>query len=440
MIRAGFGMFVAPITIAYLAQNGNYSSNPLINQEGFSQETTMTVTSNNYLSPGPTSLSDPFPTGIQHPAGSGNLSTFVGQNISFLNPNMKSPYSLRWNFGFQHSITPNTLIEVVYIGNHAVHLPVNLTQLNGIPRQYLSTLPTRDNALITALNATVANPFNGLIASGTPSGAKVSVAQVLARYPEYPLGYTNGGFTGSGGVLEQNLNVGSSYFDSLNVRLSKRLSSGLSITGNYIYSKLMEQDTWLNDTDPRPEKRVSPFDHTHRAIVAVSYELPFGRGKRFGMNSRILNAALGGWLVNGIYTWQIGAPFAWIGTSSTTIGDYVYNGAKLVFNPREVDKPAFNIGAFDTVSTDQFAYHVRTFSTTFSGLRGDGTNELNASTLKRISLGEKRYMQIRFETFNVMNHPTFTFPNLGATTKAFGLVTATSNRSRSVQLGARIVF
>ena len=48
------------------------------------------------------------------------------------------------------------VLEAVYIGNHSVHTPINLTQLNGIPRQYLSTLPVRDAALNTAMSASVA--------------------------------------------------------------------------------------------------------------------------------------------------------------------------------------------------------------------------------------------------------------------------------------------
>ena len=51
VIRTGFGLFAAPILINYLAQNGNYSSNPIIDQEGFSQQTVMTPSTNNYLSP-----------------------------------------------------------------------------------------------------------------------------------------------------------------------------------------------------------------------------------------------------------------------------------------------------------------------------------------------------------------------------------------------------
>jgi hypothetical protein len=413
------------------------------------------VTSNNYLAPGPATLSNPFPNGLIPPAGSSaGLKTFLGQELTFLNPQMKDPYSLRWNLGFQHTLSPNTMLEVLYVGNHAVHVPIQFTQLNGIPRQFLSTQATRDTPLISALGSSIPNPFNGLVTNGTPAGATTNVSQILARYPEFPLGYSNGGFSGSGGILEENNSVGSSYYDSLNVHVLKRLSNGLSLTGNYIFSKLMEEDTWLNDTDLHPEKRIGVFDHTHRGVIAFTYDLPLGHGRRFDMGSKWMNAMIGGWLVNGIYTIQSGQPFTFMGTSSTTIGDLIYFGAPLDYSPRQTNGPAFNVSAFtppicqslagsalaSCITANQFSYHVRTYSTTFSSLRGDMTNQVNASILKRFELREKMYLQLRFEVFNVLNHPSFAFPNVAPTNSAFGLITAQSNQPRSIQAGARFVF
>src|SRR5207253_5205814 len=139
---------------------------------------------------------------------------------------------------------------------------------------------------------------------------------------------------------------------------------------------------------------------------------------------------------------QSGQPFTWMGTSSTTIGDLVYYGDQLSFNARETNGLAFNTSAFNSKSAEQFAYHIRTFSTTFSSLRGDGTNEVNASMLKRIDFRDsgKSYFQLRFDTFNTLNHPSFLFPQLAPTNSAFGLITSQSNRSRSIQLTGRLVF
>ncbi|HWB85738.1 MAG TPA: TonB-dependent receptor [Bryobacteraceae bacterium] len=440
VFRAGFGMFVSPVTISTLAITGSYSTNPITNQEGFSQSTAMTVTNDNFLTPAAT-LSDPFPSGFLQPAGSSaGLTTFAGQNVSFLNPEMKSPYSLRWNFDIQHTLSPNLMLEVAYIGNHGVHLPVAVTQVNGIPRQYLSTLGTRDQALITELTSSVANPLYGLVTSGTPAGKTTNPAQLLAAYPQFPLGYSGGNWSGGGGVLEQNLSVGSSYFDSLNVHLQKRFSQGLSLTFNYIYSRLIENDSWLNDTDPRPEKRVSPSDRPQRVVAAFSYELPFGPGRLFHVQSHWARLLAEGWHVNGVYTFQVGAPITWVNGSSSTPGDYIYFGGPLNLNNRDVNGTAFDKSVFDTNSADALNYHIRTFSTTFPNLRADGVNQLDASMLKRFNITEHKYFELRAEIYNVPNHPVFAAPNTQATNSAFGTITATANRFRMVQLAGKFVF
>ena len=68
------------------------------------------------------------------PTGSSlGLATFNGQNISYINPQMKNPYSLRWDLGIQHTLGKNTLIEVAYIGNHSVHTPITVTQTQRHP-------------------------------------------------------------------------------------------------------------------------------------------------------------------------------------------------------------------------------------------------------------------------------------------------------------------
>jgi hypothetical protein len=435
VIRGGFGIFTAPVTIANLATTGAYSTNPLVNQEGFSQTTTMVVPSN-FQTPNST-LANPFPTGVMQPVGSSKgLSTFLGQNVSFLNPDMKDPYSLRWNFGIQHELRKDLLIEVDYMGNHAVHLPVAVTQLNIIPRQYLSTLPTRDQNVITQLTGTAANPFSGLIPGTSLNTSMTTPEQLLAAYPQFPVGSGSG----STGVIEQNLTEGSSYFESLNARVDKRLSHGLSLIGVYTYSRLIEEDTWLNDTDSKLEKRVSPFDHPQHFVVATSYALPIGKGRTFDLKSRWTNALLGGWIVNGIYTYQTGAPLVWTNGSTTNIGDYVYFGGNIGLDPRQVNGSAFNIVDFDPKSTDQFQFHIRTFSTTFPNVRADGINNLDASLLKSFTFTEHSYFQLRFESFNILNHPTFSAPNTTISSTSFGSITAQANLPRQIQLGARLVW
>ena len=442
VIRGGFGMFVAPVTIASMDVNGKFSTTPNTNQQGFSQSTALNATNDNYLTPAAT-LNNPYPSGFLSATGSKlGLATFAGQGISFMNPNVKSPYSLRWNFGIQQSLGSNLMLEMVYIGNHSVHLPINYTQLNGIPRQFLSTMGTRDPSQ-TYLANSVPNPFFGLANTSVSANASTTPAQLLAHFPQFPVGDSASGWQGSGGVLEQNLNAGSSYFDSFNMRVQKRLSHGLSVTVNYIYSKLIEQVTWLNDSDPAPEKRISSIDHPHRFVTAITYELPFGKGRLVGIQSRLLNALAGGWVLNSVYTYQTGQPLNWNNGSTTSPGDYVYFGAPLVLNNRMSDPgvAAFNADAFDTKSGDAFNYHIRTFPTMIAGLRQGGINQWDPSLLKRFQFAEKSYFQLRIEFFNAFNHPIFPAPNTQASNALFGTITgAQANRPRSIQLGARLVF
>jgi hypothetical protein len=436
VIRAGFAMFVTPIAISTLQISGAYSTNAILNQQGFSQSTSLTPSNDNYLTPYAT-LGNPFPGGaILKPAGSSaGLLTFAGQTVSYFNPNMQNPYSLRWNFGVQRELTPNTMLEIAYVGNHSLHLPVTYTQQNLLPRQYLSTLSVRDQALITGLTATVPNPFLGL-QTNNGTASTVATSLLLSRFPEFPAGTG----TGSAGVIAQDLNLGSSYYESFSVRVQKRVSRGLSITANYMRSRMIDQTTWLNDTDPAPEHRLSPFDHPNRIATAVVYELPFGRGRMFNFAAPLANKILAGWRLTGTYTFQVGAPITFVNGSTTTPGDYVYFGGKLNINNRLTDGTAFNTSVFDLKSADAFQYHIRTFSTTFGDVRQDGINDWNMALLKEFSFRERARFRLQCDFFNVINHPTFSAPNVQASNSAFGTITSQANRSRMLQVSAKLSF
>jgi hypothetical protein len=173
----------------------------------------------------------------------------------------------------------------------------------------------------------------------------------------------------------------------------------------------------------------------------MTYELPIGKGKALNVTPGWANAIVGGWELNNVYTYQVGAPIIWNNGSTSSPGDYVYFGtAPLALNSRQVNGTAFNTTIFDRATADSFQYHIRTFSTTFSNLRADGINQYDPSISKRFMMTEKASLQIRVEAFNALNHPVFAAPSTTATNAAFGQITATANRFRTIQLGARIVF
>ncbi len=92
------------------------------------------------------------------------------------------------------------------------------------------------------------------------------------------------------------------------------------------------------------------------------------------------------------------------------------------------------------VANQQLSDNIRTFDTLFNNLRRDQTKNLDLSMLKRFVLAERRYLQLRFETFNTTNRVTFSAPQLSPTNSAFGLISSQANNPRKIQMGARLVW
>lgn len=463
VLRGGFGIFVQPESLSSLASTGTYSSTALSNQQGFSASTSYVDTTNNGLTSANT-LSNPFPNGFAQPVGSSQgSSTFLGQAVSFLAPVQHDLYSERWNLGVQRSLTNSTLLEVLYVGNHAVHLPIASQNLNAIGEQYMSTNPYRDQALSSAYGTSVTNPFYETLGSTNTTSLNtsktVSFSNLAYPFPQF----------GSAAVTEQNQTIGQSYFNSAIIHVEQRLRYGFMLTGNYSFSKMIEADSFLNDEDTTPVRRISPFDHTHHFTVGGTYDLPFGRGKMFDFGgSRIWDEVFGGIVINGIYQFQTGAPLVFTadiplqpGVSLRDITNKPRNTSPVPASTAVAGSgnPALSVADFvtgnatacpsagacdgSTFLNGQYVNHYRTLPQTMSWVRQDGYNNLDASILKNFNFTEKTYFQLRFETFNTLNHPVFAAPNVSsATASNFGYITSVISNSlpRQVQIGGRFVF
>jgi hypothetical protein len=428
VIRSGVGVFVSPVE-PVVNQSGATGSTGL-NQEGFSQTTQFTATNNNYLTPAAT-LSNPFPNGILAPAGSSaGTGTFLGQQITLFNPQVRNPYSIRWDFSIQRQLPGQMVLEVAYVASHSMHLPIT-TQLDYIPRQYLATSFTRNTTVANLLTGTVPNPFQGLLPnSSADNGATVALDQLLIRFPQYPVPSPPASTTN--GVVMQGNGAGSAYYQSLNVRIQKRLTHGLTMTQNFAWSSSINRMIYLTDSDPAPAKMVSTDSRPLRETLAATYEFPVGRGRRFNVHSRIGNGILGGWGLNGVLTLQSGPPLAF--------GNVIYYGWPIDFQPHHPNGYSFNTSQFDTVSSQQLEYNIRTFDEYYNNLRRDMTKNLDLSMMKKFPFGERRYVQVRFEAFNATNRVTFGAPQLSPTNAAFGLITTQANTPRRVETGIRLVW
>ena len=411
VVRGGYGIFYAPIGVV----------STQVNQTGFSQVTTMVPSVDNvhYVA----TLTNPFPNGFIPVSGaSSGLSTALGNSVSFFNPSLKSPYMERWQAAVQRVLPGNAVLEVSYVGDHAVHQLVT-RNFDALPDQYLSTTGSRDQTTINLLTGAVPNPFYPLLPGTGLSGTTVARSQLLTPYPE---------FTGVSGYTNQ----GYSFYNSMQVRYEKRFATGLTATASYSLSKLIGGLSYLNGGDPVPERVISSADRTHRLAITWIYALPFGRGKHFVSSTPVLSTAIGGWQLQGVFTKQSGPPLGF----GNAILTCPINQIVLPSDQRTITQ-WFNTTCFNRVSSQQLANNLITLSSLFGGIRGDGIRQVDLSILKNTRLREGLNLEIRAEAYNAFNTPMFGPPNTSSpTSTAFGTVTAQFSTARTIQLAGKFVF
>ncbi len=426
-IRGGVGVYVNPF--------GDYN----VGQSyGYSQTTTFIPTINNSITPSST-ISDPFPTAtnpIVLPYGNAQgINTNLGAGIVYIDPNVKVPYANKWSLDISKQLQKNWLVEVGYIGTHAVHNNYSNAISSTPLLPYLSTCPygaaaanacgAQTKAVQTTLSTSVTNPFKGTMtgAAATTSyntAATLSVSQLLQEYPEYT------------SVTEQVVPGQSSNFNALLIRVSKRMSYGLSFNFNYEYSRQLGTTVQLNAGGPLSYEETSSDFPNHPSLTVI-YQLPFGRGRQFANHSKLLDEIIGGYSVTSIYQYLSGTPLSF--------GNAIFNGSYSNFqnHPHQTIGPSFNTSGFDTVTADQpGSYNYRTFPQYL--LRSDPTNNFDFSILKNFTLYDRLILQPRVDAFNALNRPQFSSANVSPTSAAFSDVTGQLNTNRSLQGGLHLIF
>ncbi|MBL8211376.1 MAG: TonB-dependent receptor [Bryobacterales bacterium] len=430
VLRGGFGVFYTP-GLVRLFNAGN---------PGFSVTTPFVASIDGVNPVG--SLTNPFPGGLQPLAGSSlGAATLVGTGVGALRYDTPLPYSLQWNFGIQREMPANMALSVSYAGNKGVRLPINVG-LNGI-NPILYGQPGDLNR-VAQLNALVNNPFFGIITNGPLAARQVQQNQLLRAYPH---------FTGFGNNF---VGEGNSSYHALQVSAQKRMSHGLLATLSYTFSKNLgdvnmlttsffdagQNPGYQNEFNRSIDRSVLGSDFPHRFVLSGVYDLPFGKG-----GSGVVKRLLGGWQVNGIYTYQSGQPLVF-GVS----GAPAYAGSRASFTGNGAVQTSgdmssrlggvsggpgyLNAAAFRVPVSFEFGNTPRLDSRN----RGPVTVNLDASLIKNIALLESMRLQLRGEAFNITNTPVFGLPNTTVGNPGFGVIGGQANSPRNLQIGLKLIW
>jgi hypothetical protein len=327
-----------------------------------------------------------------------------------------------WQVSVEHQFASNFMASIAYVGSHGSNLQ----------------FPTDLNQVTTPADMVANN-------------------QALRPFPLW-------------GNLGGNNYNGISNYNALQLQLTKRYSNGLLFSVNYVYSHFLDdQDSsgwgnrggtqfWQIGNDPKANYGNSNFDIPQAFKGYASYELPFGKGKRYASEAnKLVDAAVGGWRVAGTFVTQSGNPFTIVASTNNSFsdcGNNCYWYVNRVGNPHAgASVPAgsppgtiafFNPAAYALPTPGTFGDNGR------NTLSGPRLTVFNMSLAKNFRFGERVALELRSDWVNIFNHPSFAAPGYTLGGSNFGVINGATGgpnvnggvtvAPRSGQLSARVTF
>ena len=345
----------------------------------------------NNLSP-TTRLSDPKLSNNLFPSYK-TLTPFPQSSLSFLavieSENPLNPYVQSWTLSVERELARNTTFEANYIGTKSTHLLDRrmIAQPNPIPAASLSFCQTQ--------------------VAGQYVNANVAPCTTTSRLP-YP------NFNGT--YIDSDFH-GYANYNAVNIKFEHR-AHDLAATAVFTWAKSMDDKSaaagvgatgsgyqgFMNNHEPQLDYAPSDFDVDHRFVASYVYQLPFGRGKKFGATiNRAANIAVGGWQLSGITTFQTGFPFG-IGASdplsldgsSAQRANYI-QGCNIHSN-LTLPFQRLNPACFTNPALGTYGNTARNY------LRQPGINNWDMAIGKDFNFTERLRFVFKMDTFNTFNH------------------------------------
>jgi hypothetical protein len=323
--------------------------------------------------------------------------------------NFRNPLVHKWNVAVQRDLGNNLSLELSYVGNHQAHQVDNPDP-----------------------NAPYNSPIPGLNNN------------TLRPYPNI------------GGIADT-ASFGFGNYDGLETKIEKRYSNGLQFLGSWTWGHAFSTTGTtltgssnfgaINAHDESQAYSSAAWDIRHSVVISGTYELPFGKGKKYlsGMN-KAEDLILGGWQANTIATFRTGPPIS-LGTTSC-VGEWNHCGPDVVAGKDPKNAPSGGRNPAEWFDTSAVTFpHVLANGYGTPGNLGlqavnrPGQRSVDLSLFKGFAITERFNIQFRAEAFNLANTPQWGEPNSQQGNPAFGQITSTqSGTERHVQFALRLAF
>ena len=318
-----------------------------------------------------------------------------------LGPKLVSPYMQQWQLSTQFELPFKTILEIAYSGSKGTRL-YSFYNAN-------QAAPTADPNSPTAPRRPVPKIDNAIFRLASDGNSEYHALQVRAERR----------FANGLGAL-MTYSYGHALDNSSNVNLQSRNFS------DFRWSKL-----------PQLEHGNSDFDVRHRFVLSYNYELPFGRGKRFGgRTSGPADLIAGGWQIAGVASLTSGNWFTILDSNGNFANSDGQQRPDQVANPNIrpcVRGTLFNTCAFVDPALGSFG------SAGKNTVRGPSLRNWDLSLIKSFALPEKKSLEFRAEFFNLLNHTSFILNQTDLASSQFGFPDQARD-SRQIQIALKFYY
>jgi hypothetical protein len=368
------------------------------------------------LTPSAISASDGFQIFTAPPNPADFTGTIQSQNLNF-----KQGRVQQFNVNIERQLPGQILFTAGYAGSRASHILSDGNNLN------------------------VTSPSNCGAVSGYTLGCGKNGAFVDIPYTAFPFS-----------TISDIEDVGRAHYNSLQLKAETKSSNGLYAIVGYTYSKAYDNGlsdglgtsigaTYFPLTNWQTlDWGLSQINLNHNFTASVIYDLPFGKGKRFGTSlSKPANMIVGDWELTVIEKATSGFPIFVVDSANNSGVNFQNNGNSLN-RPNQTCSP--NSGK----QTLAEFFNTSCFSAPIGGALGNagrtpvsGPNFINTdfSVIKHIPITEAFRVEFRGEFFNLFNHAQFALPGSDINAPAtFGAISSTVGNPRVIQFGLKAAF